>query len=297
MGDSPAVARRRVRLALRNAREAKGLTQTQVAEAMEWSLSKVLRIESGEVTISAGDLRMLMPYLDIKDPAEADRLIGDARASRRQRWSITAKQREHLSVATIELMQLELEATAVRYFNPILMPGLLQTPSYASALFRVGLPHVTGLDNEKIQTRVNTRLQRKERVLGRSNPPRYLAILDESVLYREMGGPQVMAEQLHELLRMMHKSNVNVRIIPFSAPVGMLGPFTILDMGDEQDAVLYRETDTGDEIVRVRREIISHREWFERLWAAALSDEESIRLVRSRAQIMSDVVQRTGEVH
>jgi transcriptional regulator with XRE-family HTH domain len=66
--DTPAVARRRVRLALRAAREAKGLTQGQVADEMEWSLSKVMRIEKGDVNISPADLRVLLGYFDLTDP-------------------------------------------------------------------------------------------------------------------------------------------------------------------------------------------------------------------------------------
>ena len=71
-GDLPAVARRRVRMALREAREKRDLTQSQVAEAMEWSLSKVMRIESGEVTIAPNDLRFLLAYLGITDRARVD---------------------------------------------------------------------------------------------------------------------------------------------------------------------------------------------------------------------------------
>src|SRR3954447_21651883 len=87
-GDTPAVARRKVRLAIKDARNAKGDTQTQVAEAMEWSLSKVMRIESGEVTISQNDLRPLLAHLGVKDRQAIDDLVQAAKASkqRRQWW-------------------------------------------------------------------------------------------------------------------------------------------------------------------------------------------------------------------
>src|SRR5690242_838430 len=86
-GDTPAVARRTVRLAIRDARTARGLTQTQVAEEMEWSLSKVMRIESGEVTISPNDLRPLLSYLGVRQKARVDELVTAAKASKqRQQW-------------------------------------------------------------------------------------------------------------------------------------------------------------------------------------------------------------------
>src|SRR6187549_2416591 len=98
-GDSPTVARRRVRLAIREARDAAGLTQSQVAEAMEWSLSKVIRIENGEVSISPNDLRPLLSYLGIQDRATVGALLADARIARlrqRQAWYQAPEFREHL---------------------------------------------------------------------------------------------------------------------------------------------------------------------------------------------------------
>src|SRR5689334_24746209 len=97
-GDSPAVARRRVRLAVRAAREARGLTQSEVAEAMEWSLSKVMRIESGEVTISPNDLRPLLQYLDIRDRPVVEDLVRAAKTSRqRSQWWDEPQFREALT--------------------------------------------------------------------------------------------------------------------------------------------------------------------------------------------------------
>jgi transcriptional regulator with XRE-family HTH domain len=78
-GDSPTAARRRVRLAIRAARDAAGLTQNQVADEMEWSLSKVVRIESGDVSISPNDLRALLEYLGIGDRTVVGSLLADAR--------------------------------------------------------------------------------------------------------------------------------------------------------------------------------------------------------------------------
>src|ERR1051325_3686815 len=97
--DTPAGAKRRVRRAVRRAREQKGLTQGQVADEMDWSLSKVMRIENGEVNLSTGDLKMLLPFLGISDPVEVDRLLADAKLAGQQRWTIDPEYREHLSPA------------------------------------------------------------------------------------------------------------------------------------------------------------------------------------------------------
>jgi transcriptional regulator with XRE-family HTH domain len=283
--ESPAVARRRVRLALRRAREAKQLTQGQIAEAMEWSLSKVMRIEKGDVSISASDLRVLLDFLEVRDPVEVKQLMTDARTSRSERWSSDPDYREHLTPATVQLLQFEAEATAIRYYTNIVVPGPLQTRAYAEAIFaryRHDLPEAT------ISTRIDVRLRRADHTIYRPDPPDYLAILDESILWRPVGGPAVMGEQLQALRRVMDQTNVLVRIVPFAAAasIALWGPFTILDLGGEQNAVLYREGYKTDEILHSRREISRHRDAFEQLWPLALGDAESAALMQERAQAM-----------
>jgi transcriptional regulator with XRE-family HTH domain len=282
MGESPAVARRRVSLALRAAREAKGLTQAQVADAMEWSLSKVMRIEGGGVSVSVSDLKALLPYLELDEDAE--QLVQDAKVARRQRYSVDPLYREHLSSALLQLMQFEQEAVAIRYFHPLIVPGMLQTPAYASAIFRLDL---AGLSEETIKVRIEARLERRRRLLARSIPPRYLAILDESVLHREIGGPKVMGEQLRALSRLMREAGFLIRVLPFTdaVPIALLGPFGILDMGDARE-VLYREGPRSDAIVRRPREIAEHRDIFERLWPLAYDDADSARLIEKQAEAL-----------
>src|SRR5690349_6542170 len=116
-GDSPTVARRRVRMVLREAREAAGLTQLEVAEEMEWSLSKVIRIENGDVAIAPNDLRPLLGFLGVKDRAlVADMLaaakIARTRKTQRQVWYQTLDFHEHLTEGTRRLIEHEAEASA-----------------------------------------------------------------------------------------------------------------------------------------------------------------------------------------
>src|SRR5882724_4466747 len=99
---SPTVARRRLRLAVREAREKAKLTQQEVAEQMEWSSSKVIRIENGDVTIAPNDLRPLLAFLSIRDKAVIGAHMSDAKiARRRQRaaWYTKPEIREHLTPA------------------------------------------------------------------------------------------------------------------------------------------------------------------------------------------------------
>jgi transcriptional regulator with XRE-family HTH domain len=289
--ESPAVARRRLRLALRRAREAKGLTQGEVAKRLEWSLSKVNRIESGEVTISSTDLQALLRLFDITDSATIEQLSVDARTSRRRGWWDEPAYRQHLTSATMQVLQFEVQASAIRVFQPVLIPGVLQTRPYAEFLMNF---FTEDLSEETRTARLNVRMQRHGQVFDRPDPPDYYLMLDESVLFREMGGPQVMSEQLRELLVHMRKPNVRLRVVPMADAImlTMLGQFTIFDLGDEENAVLYHESIIQDEIVHSPDLIRFHRQHFDQKWDQALDEQASARLIEARAAAMLSSIDR-----
>jgi transcriptional regulator with XRE-family HTH domain len=284
-GDSPIVARRRLQSALRGARNARAMTQGQVAEEMEWSLSKVMRIEKGEVGISVSDLRGLLGVLEITDPAEVKSLLDDARAARNTP-STLLDVREHLTNATYQLLQYEAEAQAIRYFSLVLIPGVLQTEEYARAVFDQ-MPN--RLAPETVDARMANRLRRRDRVLYSENPPQFLVLLDESVLHREVGGPHVMAEQLRVLLNLMRQTQVMVRIVPSAGAttLALLGPFQIVDLRKPDDSLLYRESPFTDDISYSNTLVSDHRKLFEELWSDALDDAASANLIAERAAKMA----------
>jgi transcriptional regulator with XRE-family HTH domain len=289
--ESPAVARRRLRLALRRAREAKGLTQGEVAKRLEWSLSKVNRIESGEVTISSTDLQALLRLFEIADTDRIGQLTADARASRRRGWWDQPAYRQHVTPATLQLLQFESEASAIRVFQPTLIPGVLQTPAYAQYVVNF---YSEDLDEATRQARFEMRMQRHDQVFGRPDPPDYFLLLDESVLFREMGGPQVMSEQLRQLLVHMRRPHITVRVVPMAEAVTltMLGQFTVFDLGDEENAVLYHESIIQDEIIHNSDLIQFHRQHFDQKWDQALDEEATARLIEARAAAMLSSLDR-----
>jgi transcriptional regulator with XRE-family HTH domain len=290
--DSPAVARRRVRLALRTAREAKQLTQTQIAQAMDWSLSKVMRIEKGETNVSSGDLRVLLDHLDVCDPDEVQQLVNDARLSRQERWTVDPDDRQHLTAAMLELYQFEAEATTIRVYNHLVIPGILQTRAYANAVFA---NFRDAFDDADIEARIAMRGRRRQQILYRADAPHYLVILDESVLMRPLGGADVMADQLDELLTTMHETPLVVRILPFVAAARSLaffGPFTLHDL-DDQSALLYREVAEGDDISHAPRELARHRAAFDGMWSLALDGEASVHRIADSAADMRRLAQAT----
>jgi len=279
--DSPAVARRRVRLALRAAREEKQLTQGQVAEAMGWSISKVIRIEKGEVNVSPGDLTVLLSHLDITDPTIIAELAASAQVSRRERWTVSAEEREFYTPAMIELVQFEAEALTIRYYSNQVIPGIVQTRAYARAVFDNAPEH---LSPAIVAARIELR-QRRRRVLYRPDPPDCLALLDESVLYRVLGNAVVMAEQLDLMLAMIAEGRLKARIVPFERVSALLflGPFTAVAIDEERSALVYRESLGSDEVVHAQAEVDRHHETFDQIWDIALDQRATVELIEQRA--------------
>ncbi len=293
-GESPAVARRRVRLALRRARDAKGLSQGTVAELVGWSVSKVQRIEAGDNAISGTDLRALLDLYGVTDSEEIEQLTEEARISRRQRWWAKPEFREHLTPGTLQLLQFEAEASAVRAFQPVLVPGPLQTRSYASFLLN---SFKSSLTDEDKRVRLDVRMQRGREFIESDDRPWYYVILDESFLKREIGGIAVMAEQLERLAEYARLPRISVRILPYTmgGVIGLIGPFAVLDLEEEDlsDAVVYREGLNTDSIDHDPKQAALHREMFETFWARALDEEKSIRAIVAEAAALRARSDRT----
>jgi transcriptional regulator with XRE-family HTH domain len=277
-GDSPTVARRRVRLALREAREKADLTQAQVAEEMEWSHSKVIRIENGDVSISPNDLRPLLTYLGIRDKPTVAAMLADARIARtrqRQAWFQRPEFRENLTESTRKLIEYEHEAAQIRSYGIYYIPGPLQTPEYAKALM---VRFEDELTSDKISWRIEARKLRRESVLARaeSGQVRFLVMLDESVLRRTIGGAAVFAAQLRELRRLMTNGTIVLRMVPFSldAPVTNNASFDLLTLGEGE--VLYRETGLDDEMIEDQNSTAKHRARYDKVWHE-VADEKITR--------------------
>jgi transcriptional regulator with XRE-family HTH domain len=274
---SPVVPRRRLRTELKRARLEAGQTQGEVATAMDWSLSKLIRIEAGTVSISTNDLRALLRYYQIVDPARTDELINLGRAARDRTW--WSDYRDKATSGLLQLIGYESAASARRNFEPLLVPGLLQTEDYARAI-------ISALDEtvstERVNTLVEIRMRREELVRG-ANPPQLYFVLDEAVIRHQTGGPEVMRGQLHQLIKTAERPNVTIEVIPFTAGIhqGMRGSFVVLEFPDPaDDDVAYVEDAAGGLVIREDRdEIQSYRETFERLRALSLGPRESLELI------------------
>ncbi len=293
-GDSPTIARRRVRIAVREAREAVPFTQAQVAEGMEWSLSKVIRIENGDVSISINDLRGLLNLLGVRDKALISSLLADARIARtRQRagsaWWQEPRFRDNTSDDFRRYLEYEAEATELRSFNVYYVHGPLQTPEYASELTGTWVEEGE-FSQQKVDALVEIRRKRREAMLQRSDPLKYLVLADESVFRRAIGGREVFLHQLHQILDLVEIGLVRVRLLPFNLALTIAnnGSFELLtiDSGRPDSAVMYRENGFLDETVENRGEIARHRKRFDQLWQAADSESDTIAFIKKRIEFL-----------
>jgi transcriptional regulator with XRE-family HTH domain len=274
----PTVGRRRLRTALRSAREAQGRTQEQVAEAMDWSLSKLIRIEAGTVGISTNDLRALLGLYRITDPAEVEPLVELARAARRKPW--WAGYRDALpSAPFMAMIGLEADTSMLRHFQPITVPGLLQTEAYARTILRDATRGE--LAPSEIEARVTVRLARQRDVIDGPDPPTLVAILDESVLRRVSGDKHVMRDQLRHLLASAERPTVTLRVMPFSAgPYPLYGQFVILSFPDEADTdVVYLEAALEDTLIEDPADVAPYDAAFRRLLDKALDPKKSLSFI------------------
>lgn len=191
----------------------------------------------------------------------------------------------------LQLLQFESEATAIRVFQATLIPGVLQTRAYADAIQHFWSADVPDAD---MKVRVDLRRRRGESLFGVPDPPKYLLILDESVLHREIGGPEVFAEQLESLLEKIRERLITVRFVPFSdgAKLVMRGSFTILELPDEEDVFLYQEEGWSDSMQHSMPWIQRYRESFEQAWEVSFPPDVSARLIESRVLRLRTLLDR-----
>ncbi|MFE6845159.1 helix-turn-helix transcriptional regulator [Streptomyces sp. NPDC057686] len=168
--------------------------------------------------------------------------------------------------------EMEARATYISTFQSQLVYGLLQTEAYAKALLAVENP-------DRVDEIVAARLER-QRILAREIPPVLLVVLDEALLHRNVGGREVMREQMAHLLTFVDRPWIQIQVLPFSTGEhsGMMGSFTLLRFDSDPDLFYTESYDSGR--MTANPQVIRERSvGYARLQAAALSPEESALLI------------------
>ena len=297
--EGPVVKSARLRRELVSLRREARVTQAQVAEMLDWSPIKLLRIEGGHNSIKTVDLDALLTRYGVTSEATRERLQAINRETRERGW--WWRYEDVCSAAQRDYIGYEAGATCVRQSPGAAIPELLQTREYAKA-------HIAGLADAQLRplgrysdasTRADEvadlRLQRQSELAQRSAPPRQYYVLDEGVIRRHVGverDPMIMPDQLRYIADKAEGDElITVQVIPFLAGAhpGLSGSFTLLEFdGDLPDRVYLG---VGPEMIARTDDygaiVADYAEAFEALLKVALSADESIDFIRRAAEDMS----------
>lgn len=283
----PAVPRRRLGAELRRLRESADLLIEQVAVRLECSTSKISRLETGKGIPRGRDVRDLLDIYGVDDPKVRDRLLRWAREGQQQGWweeYADVLRPGQLRQDYLEtLVALEADASAIRTFQPTVIPGLLQTRSYARALHlaRSRDPASREVDVERW---LDLRMLRQDVITRAVDPVRFHCVLDEAVFLRPVGGPGVMREQLLALLAV--PANVSLRVLPlaYGPHPAMIGPFVVMEFGDpgDHDVVLI-ESHAGSAYLERSAVVQDHKDLYQLCEQVSLDRVASASFIAARA--------------
>ena len=198
------------------------LTQEEVARALEWSPSKLIRVEGGHSSITRVDLDALLSRYGVPSDDDRERLQELNRGAKAPSW--WDSYRNDIAAPYLNYVGYEAGASSIRQFPGTVVPGLLQTTEYAEALT------TSAVDAIDVAPVVKLRIQRQSELAQRSHPPRQEYVLDEAVIRRHIGidnDPGIMPNQLHLIADTAARSElITVRVIPFKAGAhqGCLAP-------------------------------------------------------------------------
>jgi transcriptional regulator with XRE-family HTH domain len=276
----PSARARRLAAELRQLREASGMTGEDVASRLKWSASKVSRIETSRTAVTIGDLRALLDLYQVSGSAR-DRLTELGRTANQRGWWDAYG--ETLSYGYSTFLALENDAESERFYGQMIVPGLLQTGRYAEEIIRATL---LASPPGAIARRVEARLAR-QRLLTKDSPLQFSTVLDEGALRRQVGGPDVMADQISHLAEMARRPNITVQILPFAtgAHIAMTGSFSLLRFpGPTASYMVYLENMTDELFIESEAESYHYSLAYDRLTELALGQEDSLALAAQIAQ-------------
>ncbi|MDG4834591.1 helix-turn-helix transcriptional regulator [Solwaraspora sp. WMMD1047] len=272
------VPRRQLGRMLRKSREEAGIALEAAAEDLEWSRAKMYRLEGGAVATRTHDVALMCQLYGTTDEL-TKAMVGLARESKSKGWWHAYG--DVLPDWFSLYVGMEDAATRIREYEPALVPGLLQTPAYATAV----LSSRPGATAEQVQQAVNLRIER-QKILARRRPlpPVLELILDEAVLRRRA---DMMPEQLAHLLTCAALPRVSLRVLPLATGphhACLAGAFSILEFAAQRGNIpepttIYSESLTGALYLDKPGEVATYDEAWRSLTDLALTEEESAALI------------------
>lgn len=271
---SPTVRRRRLARELRKLREVAGRTADEVNKELEWANGKVNKLERAlTVRPLVTDVRILLDTYGVEDPEKREALFDLTRQARQRGWWTAYGPLDD------NFVEFEGEASRISTWEPLVIPGLLQTPEYARAQYRGYLM----TDEKEIDRLVKLRMER-QKILTDDDPPKLWAVIDENAVARSFGSAEAKTEQLARLIETERLDHVVVQIMSMAADPhpGMDGSFVILDYEDDPSLV-YHEMRSSSLYEEGPAQVEERRTVFQHLSAMALGPKESIVFLKRLA--------------
>lgn len=276
VGGGPTTRKRQVGIRLRTLRERSGLSAEQAGELAGVSKATVSRYERGKGTIKWNLVDQLCRAGGASD-AERQDLVALAKSSQHtDGWWVPYAGR--LSDPMLLLLALEYEATRINHFSLGVIPGLLQTLDYARSI----APTPEGaLPQSEVEDYLSIRMQRPAEVLDRPAPPRFQVVLDEAVLQRSTGGPEVMVAQLEHLLARGREPNITIQVLPLDSGSYSAALSTFVVYGGTEPAldVIYLENQAGSLFLEAEAAREKYRNTFNFLRQEALDARSSAAMI------------------
>jgi hypothetical protein len=247
---------------------------------MQWSASKVSRIENAHTAARASEIKKLLLLFGV-DGDYADELLALAQEAKRKGWWEAYS--DALPDAHSGYIGMEAEATSSSHWAPEFVTGLVQTEDYARAVITGHARSTETVSPGEIERRVEARMFRQQ-ILKRDPPFELNLVFDQSVLLRRIGDDKVMRVQLDRLLEISELTNVTLRILPLDAPHPIItGGFILLRFSEVHDVsyhdISYVEHLTGSTYFETEKDTYKYQLAFERLSGLSLAPIQSRELI------------------
>lgn len=261
---------------LRRLRELALLTADEVAQQLGWSASKISRVENARIRLKPSDVELLLGLYEVTGE-QHDLLISLVQEDADRKWWDAYA--DVLSPEMLAFISFEAEASIMRNYEPMVMPGLLQTEAYAHRVVHMW-QSTTSVPPPGLERRLTVRLTRQQ-VLSSSHPLTLSVVIDEAVLRRQIDERAVMREQLHHLLDVSELPNVRIQILPLSGiHATSAGPIILLHIPEFGDVAYLEDFNKGHLYIEDAALIYQHALVFKKLSEESLDPEESRQLIK-----------------
>jgi transcriptional regulator with XRE-family HTH domain len=272
----PTIRSRELGNALRRAMKRAGFNASQLARQLDWSPSRVSRLLSGKRGGSSNDVSAFLAVCGVRGE-EREVLMKLSLDQHRRGWFQQHGARLPKQLRT--LIDHENKSAAINSFEFNLIHGLLQTGDYLNAL----LTEAGRVPGEEIKDRVAAKLGRQG-LFSRPDAPMFTFYLHEFALRLPVGGPRVMSDQLHQLLRISVRPNINIRVVPTSvgAHAATAGSFQLMEFRDI-DPIVYLDSETSCIFLELPVEIAAYQSILADLETIALPEGQSREFIATLA--------------